>query len=127
MKDNKTIDLIFGRFQTIINRLRSLGKTYDNYDYITKILRSLPRRWRLHVATVRASQDLKKISMEELLGTLKMKGNEKENPYPLKAHKAPKGSSSKAFKVEESCGNKSNKDCSNEDELSFISRKFQSM
>ncbi|RDY14803.1 hypothetical protein CR513_00067, partial [Mucuna pruriens] len=46
MEDNKTTDLIFSRFKTIINILRSLEKTYDNYDHITKILRSLPKRWR---------------------------------------------------------------------------------
>ncbi|RDY10286.1 hypothetical protein CR513_05226, partial [Mucuna pruriens] len=40
-EDNETIDLMFGRFQTIINNLRSLGKTYENYDHITKILKSL--------------------------------------------------------------------------------------
>ncbi|RDX90568.1 hypothetical protein CR513_27553, partial [Mucuna pruriens] len=47
VKDSKinheSIDQMFGRFQTIINNLRSLEKTYDNYDHITKILRSLPR------------------------------------------------------------------------------------
>ncbi|RDX94251.1 hypothetical protein CR513_23381, partial [Mucuna pruriens] len=41
--------------------------------------------------------------------------------------KAPKGLASKAFKVEESCGNTSYEDCSDEDELSFISRKIQSI
>ncbi|RDY04539.1 hypothetical protein CR513_11724, partial [Mucuna pruriens] len=45
-KDNETIDLMFGIFQMIINNLISLGKTYDNYYHITKILRSLSRRWR---------------------------------------------------------------------------------
>ncbi|RDX75787.1 hypothetical protein CR513_44302, partial [Mucuna pruriens] len=29
--------------KTMINNMRSLGKTYDNYDHITKILQSLPR------------------------------------------------------------------------------------
>ncbi|RDX79593.1 hypothetical protein CR513_39968, partial [Mucuna pruriens] len=46
MEDNETIYLMFDRFQIIINNLRSLGKTYDNYNHITKILRSLPIRWR---------------------------------------------------------------------------------
>ncbi|RDX93725.1 hypothetical protein CR513_23978, partial [Mucuna pruriens] len=46
VKDNETIDLMFGRFQMIINNLKSLGKTYDNYNHITKILRSFPRKWR---------------------------------------------------------------------------------
>ncbi|RDX64510.1 hypothetical protein CR513_56930, partial [Mucuna pruriens] len=106
MEDNETIDLMFGRFQMIIKNLRSLGKTYDNYDHITKILR-----------TLRVSKDLKKYVMEELLG----------KSIALKAQKAPKCSTSKAFKVEESCGNTSNEDCYNEDELYFISRKIQSI
>ncbi|RDX92408.1 hypothetical protein CR513_25495, partial [Mucuna pruriens] len=111
MEDNEIIDLMFETFQTIINNLRSLGKTFDNYDYITKILRSLPRRWRPQVTTLVASKDFKKLPMEKNLGMLK----------------ASKGSASKAFKADESCGNTSNKDYSDEDELSFISRKIQSI
>ncbi|RDY00468.1 hypothetical protein CR513_16350, partial [Mucuna pruriens] len=38
MEDHESIDQMFGKFQTIISNLRSLGKTYDNYDHITKIL-----------------------------------------------------------------------------------------
>ncbi|RDY06939.1 hypothetical protein CR513_09012, partial [Mucuna pruriens] len=110
MEGNETIDIMFGRFRTIINNLRSLGKTYDNYNHITKILRSLSRRWRPQVIALRASKGLKKLPMEELLVTLK----------------APKGSTSKAFKAKESCGNTSDEDCYDEDQL-FISRKIQSM
>jgi len=29
---------MFGHFQTILNELRSLGITYDNYDHIDRIL-----------------------------------------------------------------------------------------
>ncbi|RDY10721.1 hypothetical protein CR513_04718, partial [Mucuna pruriens] len=63
MEDNETIDLMFGRFQTIINNFISLGKTYDNYNHITKILRSLFRKWRPQVTALRASKDLKKLPM----------------------------------------------------------------
>ncbi|RDX96787.1 hypothetical protein CR513_20520, partial [Mucuna pruriens] len=94
MEDNETINLMFGRLQTNINNLISPRKTYDNYDYITK---SLPRRWRPQVTALKASKDLKKFPMEELLGSM-----------------------SKAFKVKESCGNTLDEDCFDEDELSFI-------
>ncbi|RDY09776.1 hypothetical protein CR513_05816, partial [Mucuna pruriens] len=30
------VSQMFGRFQTIINNIRSLGKTYDNYNHIKK-------------------------------------------------------------------------------------------
>ncbi|RDX81479.1 hypothetical protein CR513_37835, partial [Mucuna pruriens] len=66
MEYNETINLVFGRFQTIINNLRSLGRIYDNYDHITKNLR------KTIVIALRASKDLKRIPMEELLGTLKI-------------------------------------------------------
>ena len=44
MGEHENIDQMFGRFQTIINGLRSLGKNYDNQDHIRKILRSLSRQ-----------------------------------------------------------------------------------
>ncbi|RDX81573.1 hypothetical protein CR513_37732, partial [Mucuna pruriens] len=42
--NHERINKMFRRFQTIINNLRSLGKTYDKYDHITKIWQSLPRQ-----------------------------------------------------------------------------------
>ncbi|RDX75997.1 hypothetical protein CR513_44080, partial [Mucuna pruriens] len=58
MEDHETIDKMFGRFYIIINNLRSLGKTYDNYDHITIF--------------EKVSKDLKKLPMKELLSTIKV-------------------------------------------------------
>ncbi|RDX91274.1 hypothetical protein CR513_26768, partial [Mucuna pruriens] len=73
--------------------------------------------------------------MEELLGTLKVheielneyEGQRKGKSITLKAQKAQKGSSSKAFKVEESNEEASKEEGSNKEEHSFISRKIHSM
>nr|KYP46541.1 hypothetical protein KK1_031893 [Cajanus cajan] len=46
MEENESIQTMFGRFQTIINELLFLGRTYDNFDHIDKLLRSLPMKWR---------------------------------------------------------------------------------
>ena len=46
MEEGEDIQTMFGRFQTILNELHSLGRHYDNYDHIDKILRSLSRKWR---------------------------------------------------------------------------------
>ncbi|RDX90610.1 hypothetical protein CR513_27510, partial [Mucuna pruriens] len=54
IEDHEIIDKMFGRFQTIINNLRSLV-FLDSAD---------------HNAILRASKDLKKLPIEELLGTL---------------------------------------------------------
>jgi len=72
MEESKDIQCMFGCIQTIINELRSLGRTYDNYDHIDKILRSMSRKWRLQVTTLRALKSLDSMSHEELVSTLKV-------------------------------------------------------
>uniref|UniRef100_A0A151UDI8 Retrovirus-related Pol polyprotein from transposon TNT 1-94 n=1 Tax=Cajanus cajan TaxID=3821 RepID=A0A151UDI8_CAJCA len=49
MEENESIQTMFGRFQTIPNELSFLGKTYDNFDHIDKLLRSLPKKWKPQV------------------------------------------------------------------------------
>ncbi|RDX74684.1 hypothetical protein CR513_45532, partial [Mucuna pruriens] len=64
------------------------------------------------VTTLRMSKDIKNLPMEELLGMLKVheielnkdEGQQKGKFIALKAQKTLKGSTSKALKVEESCG-----------------------
>lgn len=46
MEAHEAIDEMFGKFQTITNDLKSLGKTTPSYDKVRKILRSLPKQWR---------------------------------------------------------------------------------
>nr|KYP66518.1 Copia protein [Cajanus cajan] len=72
MEENESIQTIFGRFQTIINELSFLGRTYDKFDHIEKLLRSLPRKWRPQVTALRASKNLEKLLLEELIGLLKV-------------------------------------------------------
>ncbi|KAL2330648.1 hypothetical protein Fmac_018229 [Flemingia macrophylla] len=72
MEENESIQIMFDRFQTIVNELSFLGRTYDNFHHIDKILRSLPRKWRPQVTALRASKDLQKLSLEEFIGLLKV-------------------------------------------------------
>ncbi|KAL2327460.1 hypothetical protein Fmac_020887 [Flemingia macrophylla] len=72
MEENELVQTMFGRFQTIVNELAFLGRTYDNFDHIDKLLPSVPRKWRPQVTTLRASKDLDKLSLEELIGLLKV-------------------------------------------------------
>nr|KYP53978.1 hypothetical protein KK1_000143 [Cajanus cajan] len=72
MEENESIQTMFGRFQTIVNELSFLGRTYDNFDHIDKLLCSLPRKWRPQVTTLRASKNLEKLSLEELIGLFKV-------------------------------------------------------
>ena len=52
--------------------LRSLGRHYENYDHIDKILRSLSRKWRPLVTTLRAIKNLDSMTLEELVKILKV-------------------------------------------------------
>jgi len=72
VEENKDIQCMFKLFQTILNELRPLGRTYDNYDHINKILRSLSRKWRSQVTSPRALMNLDSVSLKELVGTLKV-------------------------------------------------------
>nr|KYP31703.1 hypothetical protein KK1_047830 [Cajanus cajan]KYP31705.1 hypothetical protein KK1_047832 [Cajanus cajan] len=72
MEESESIQTLFGRFQTIVNELSFLGRTYDNFDHIDKLLRSLPRKWRPQVTTFRASKNMENLSLEELIGLLKV-------------------------------------------------------
>uniref|UniRef100_A0A151UEW5 CCHC-type domain-containing protein n=1 Tax=Cajanus cajan TaxID=3821 RepID=A0A151UEW5_CAJCA len=55
-----------------LQMLSFLGRSYDNFDHIDKLLRSLPKKWRPQVTALRASKNLKKLSLEELIGLLKV-------------------------------------------------------
>ena len=70
MEPNETITSMFTCFTDIINCLKSLDRTYTNYDVVKKILRSLPRTWEAKVTTIQEAKDLNTLSLEELLGSL---------------------------------------------------------
>ncbi|XP_020211794.1 uncharacterized protein LOC109796537 [Cajanus cajan] len=62
-----------GSLEVKCNKLSLLARrTYDNFDHIDKLLRSLPRKWRPQVTALRASKNLEKISLKELIGLLKI-------------------------------------------------------
>ncbi|XP_020203708.1 uncharacterized protein LOC109789215 [Cajanus cajan] len=72
MEESESIQTMFGRFQTIVNERAFLSRTYDPFDNIDKLLRSLPRKWRPQVTALRASKNREKLSLEELIGLLKV-------------------------------------------------------
>ncbi|XP_019241868.1 PREDICTED: uncharacterized protein LOC109221891, partial [Nicotiana attenuata] len=69
MKEGEPIEEMFARFSKIISDLKAFGKPYTSGDQVRKILRSLPTTWQTKVVTLE-SQDLKKLSYDELRGEL---------------------------------------------------------
>jgi len=64
----------FGEFYTKISDLRnlmvSLGKSISDVKLIRKLLRSLPKCFRIKVTTIEESKDLEEMKIEELVGSL---------------------------------------------------------
>ncbi|XP_045791430.1 uncharacterized protein LOC123886134 [Trifolium pratense] len=87
MIENETIDEMFSRFTTIINELRSLGKTFSTNDRIRKLLRCLPVTWRPMVTAITQTKDLKTLPIEDLIGTLKAHEVILQGDKPLKKEK----------------------------------------
>ncbi len=63
MKDDESIEQMYSRFQTLVSGLQILKKNYVAYDHVSKILRSLPARWRPKVTNIEEAKDLNTLSV----------------------------------------------------------------
>ena len=103
MKDDESIEEMYSRFQTLISELQILKKSYVASNHVSKILRSLPARWRPKVTAIEEAKDLNTLSVEDLVSSLKvheMGLNEHDLSKKTKSIALPsKGKSSKALKV----------------------------
>jgi hypothetical protein len=99
MKDDETIEEMYSRFQTLVSGLQILKKSYVASDHVSKILRSLPARWRPKVTAIT-------LSVEDLVSSLKVHEISLNEHEPAKKSKyiaqPSKGKSSKALKIIES-------------------------
>ncbi|GJW87749.1 retrovirus-related pol polyprotein from transposon TNT 1-94 [Tanacetum coccineum] len=68
----KSIDSVFARFNTIITCLKALDKGYSSKNYVRKFLRALHPKWRAKVTTIEELKDLTLLSLDELIGNLKV-------------------------------------------------------
>ncbi|GKD63970.1 zf-CCHC domain-containing protein [Tanacetum coccineum] len=68
----KSIDNAFARFNTIITSLKALDKCFSSNNYVRKFLRALHLKWRAKVTTIEESKDLTSLSLDELIGNLKV-------------------------------------------------------
>lgn len=70
MNKNENINDCFGRFMTIVNDLKSLGKNFTDEDLVRKMLRSLTGVWTAKVTAVYEAKDLIVLTLEQLIGSL---------------------------------------------------------
>ena len=86
---------MLSRFQILVAGLKVLDKGYSTNDHVKKIIISLPKQWRPMVTALKLAKDLNKISLEELVSSLRSHEMELEeddpqkqgNPLALKSNK----------------------------------------
>ncbi|GJS40437.1 retrovirus-related pol polyprotein from transposon TNT 1-94 [Tanacetum coccineum] len=69
---DESIDSAFARFNTIITSLKALDEGYSSKNYVRKFLRALHPKWRAKVMAIEESKDLTSLSLDELIGNLKV-------------------------------------------------------
>ncbi|GKA07251.1 hypothetical protein Tco_0686475 [Tanacetum coccineum] len=72
ISEDESIDNVFATFKTIITSLKSLDEGYSSKNYVRKFLRALHPKWRANVTTIEESKDLTSLSLDELIGNLKV-------------------------------------------------------
>ncbi|GJU98156.1 zf-CCHC domain-containing protein [Tanacetum coccineum] len=70
--DDETIDCAFSTFNTIITSLKALDESFSSRNNVRKFLRAIPSKWCPKVTAIEESKDLSKLSLDELVGNLKV-------------------------------------------------------
>ncbi|GJU70350.1 retrovirus-related pol polyprotein from transposon TNT 1-94, partial [Tanacetum coccineum] len=72
ISEDESIDSAFSRFNIIITSLKALDEGYSSKNYVRKFLRALHPKWRAKVTAIEESKDLTSLSLDELIGNLKV-------------------------------------------------------
>ncbi|GJU11445.1 hypothetical protein Tco_1133841 [Tanacetum coccineum] len=70
--EEESIDNAFARFNTIITSLKALDEGFSSKNYVRKFLSALHPKWRAKVTANEESKDLTSLSLDELIGYLKV-------------------------------------------------------
>ncbi|GJV36549.1 hypothetical protein Tco_1409026 [Tanacetum coccineum] len=70
--EEELIDNAFARFNTIITSLKALDEGFSSKNYVRKFLRALHPKWHAKVTTIEESKDLTSLSLDKLIGNLKV-------------------------------------------------------
>ena len=70
MKPDETIFEMFSRLTVLTNGLKSLGKSYTEYEIVRKNLRSLTSSWHTKATIIEDSRNLSSTTVDELIGSL---------------------------------------------------------
>nr|GEX60666.1 UBN2 domain-containing protein [Tanacetum cinerariifolium] len=72
LSEEESIDNELARFNTIITSLKALDEGISSKNYVRKFLRALHLKWHAKVTAIEESKDLTSLSLDELIGYLKV-------------------------------------------------------
>ncbi|GJY18228.1 hypothetical protein Tco_0389719 [Tanacetum coccineum] len=70
--EEESIDNAVAKFNTIITSLKALDKCFSSKNCVRKFLRELHPKWRAKVTAIEESKNLTTLSLDELIGNLKV-------------------------------------------------------
>nr|GEU72964.1 retrovirus-related Pol polyprotein from transposon TNT 1-94 [Tanacetum cinerariifolium] len=122
ISEDEFVNSAFARFNTIITSLKALNDGYSSKNYVRKFLRALRRKWRAKVTTIKESKDLTSLSLDELIGNLKV--HEIIIKKDSKIVKAKVDRKSLALKAKKECSDEQCSTSASEDE-EYVMATFQ--
>jgi RNA-binding protein YhbY len=118
MLEDETFNKFYTRISDLRNSMVSLGKNVSNVKLIKKILRSLPKRFKIKVTTIEESKDTDSMKIEELVGSLQT------YEYSLPTIKKTKAIALKASKKKGRVSSKEDSDNEEEDAVVMLANNF---
>jgi hypothetical protein len=103
MNEDETISKYFLRVEELVNAMKGLGEKFDDSLLVQKILRSLPDKFNPKVSAIEELNDLKTLSIDQLLGTLtayEMRINKDKSSTREASFKADKNTDSEFDEIE---------------------------
>ncbi|MCH90026.1 serine/threonine protein kinase SRPK1 [Trifolium medium] len=130
MKEDEDIETMFARFQTLVSGLQVLKKSYTVPDHVRKILRSLPVKWRPKITVFQEAKNLKDVTLESLISSLRSHEMELQVDEPAMKIKYVALSSTKIpFKTlkakEVELGEEETTEDGSDEEMTLMIRRFQ--
>ncbi|GJU27971.1 zf-CCHC domain-containing protein [Tanacetum coccineum] len=121
---DESIDVGFAKFNTIVTSLKALDKSFSSKNYVRKFLRALHLKWRAKVTAIKESKDLSSLSLDELIGNLKVHEMIMEKDSKLVGGKREK-IKSPALKIKESSDEDSSLTISEDEKYAMVVRDFK--
>ncbi|GJW78085.1 zf-CCHC domain-containing protein [Tanacetum coccineum] len=123
--EEESIDSGFARFNTIITSLKALDEGFSSKNYVRKFLRALHPKWRTKVTMIEESKDLSSLTLDELIGNLKVHEVVMEKDSEIYRGKKERVKSIALKSKKESSDDETSTSESNDEEYAMAVRNFK--